>query len=177
MGGILNYQEEVTKAMTLLAQDERTVFIGQQVAYPGSIMYGSLEGVPMEKRIEVPIMENTQMGMAIGMSLTGRIPICIYPRMDFLLLALDQLVNHLNTIAKTSDWRPKVIIRTMIGKKGPLYPGLQHCGDHTEALKGLLGFGGIEVNKVSGPEGVYGVAVAYRNALERNESTVIVEAG
>ena len=38
------------------------------------------------------------MGMAIGLSLSGFIPVCCYPRFDFFILALNQAVNHLDKI-------------------------------------------------------------------------------
>ena len=170
----MSFNEEVTKAMTLLGEDERTIFMGQQVEYSGSSMYNSLEGVPPEKKLELPIIEDTQLGMSIGMSLAGYIPICIYPRFDFLLLAINQLVNHLEKIKEMSqgEWSPKVIIRTMVGKKEPLNPGLQHCGDYHVALMHMLR--SVEVLKIWHPDRI---VATYRNALDTDGSILIIEAG
>jgi len=136
----LSYLDELTKSMTLLSQDDRTLFIGQSVIYGGTAMFDTLTNVPFEKRIEVGVMEDTQMGMSIGLSLRGYIPISIYPRFDFLICAMNQLVNHLDKISEMSsgEFNPRVIIRTAIGSKEPLYPGIQHCSDYTHALKYLL---------------------------------------
>ena len=92
------------------------------------------------KKIELPLIEDTQMGMSIGLSLEGYIPISIYPRIDFLIIAMNQLVNHLEKIEEMScgQFKPKVIIRTAIGSTKPLYPGLQHCSDYSDALKCIL---------------------------------------
>ena len=92
----MSYKEEIKKAMTMLGENPKTIFIGQTVEYTGSNIYGSLEGVPKEKRIELPIIEDTQMGMSIGLSLEGFIPISIFPRFDFFICATNQLVNHLD---------------------------------------------------------------------------------
>ena len=134
------YKDELTKAMELLSENEKTIFLGQSVACSGNAIYKTLEKVPVTKRIELPIIEDTQMGMSIGLSFEGFIPISIFPRMDFLILATNQLVNHLDKIKEMSNnhFNPKVIIRTSIGATRPLYPGVQHCSDYTEALKLIL---------------------------------------
>lgn len=105
----MTYFQELTFAMSLLAEHPKTVFVGQGVRYDGQRMHASFQGVPMEKRIEFPVAEDFQMGFCTGLALEGYIPICVYPRMDFLLLALNQLVNHLD---KIDGFRPKVIIRS-----------------------------------------------------------------
>lgn len=134
----MTYRSELTRSMAWLGGLDNTVFLGQAVAYPGTGMYGTLEGVPMSKRIELPVMEDAQLGMAIGLSLNGFLPICIYPRINFLLLAVNQLVNHLEKLPQFSAWRPQVIIRTMVAHHEPMNPGVQHLGDYTEALYKLL---------------------------------------
>src|SRR3990167_10866328 len=134
------YFDELTQTMTWLGEQPDTIFLGQSVAYPGNALYTTLSGVPMEKRIELPVAEEMQMGMSIGMALTGKTVISIYPRFDFLLLAMNQLVNHLDELEEFTNgqFKAKVIIRVGIGSKSPLYPGVQHCGDYTDALDKML---------------------------------------
>src|SRR3990167_5256636 len=124
-----SYAKELTKAMTWLGEQQDTIFIGQQVCYPGNAMFNTLEGVPMEKRIELPVMEDAQMGISLGMALTGKTVISIYPRFDFLLLAVNQLVNHIDKLDDFThgQYHAKVIIRVGIGSTKPMYPGVQHC--------------------------------------------------
>ena len=119
--------------MTYLGQQPDTIFIGQQVRYPGNALHATLAGVPMSKRIEVGVMEDAQLGMAIGLALAGKVPICIFPRMDFLLLAMNQLVNHLEVYPDL-----RVIVRTCVGSRTPLDPGPQHSGDYVEGLRHML---------------------------------------
>ena len=168
----MNYKEEVKKAMKILGENPKTIFLGQTVEYKGSAMFGSLEDVSSEKKIELPIIEDTQMGMSIGLSLGGFIPICVFPRMDFMICAMNQLVNHLDKTKEMSngEFTPKVIIRTMIGGTQPLYPGCQHCSDYTEALKLLLK--DVDVVKLENPEDI---VPAYQRALESDRSTLLIE--
>lgn len=157
--------------MRLLA-DKGAIFIGQSVAYPGWA-YDSLQGVPMFQRIEFPVAEELQLGVATGLALQGYLPVSIYPRMDFLLRALDQLVNHLDKLAEMSQgqFNPKVIIRTRVGPKAPLYAGPQHCQDHTAAFREMLT--NIDVVRITSLEGII---PAYTMALTSDRSTLVVEA-
>lgn len=169
------YRDELKKAMNLLAKNERVIFLGQTVAYSGSrFTYGTLEDISMDRRIEVPIMEEAQMGMSTGLALKGYIPVSIYPRFDFLLLASNQLVNHLDkmNVMSNGQFNPKVIIRTIIGSREPLYPGPQHCQDYTEAYRKMLT--NIDVVKLDRAEIIL---PEYEKALHSNKSTLLVEVG
>ena len=159
-------------AMLLLAEDPRVLFLGQNVAYDGNVMYRHLDGIPMEQRLELPVAEELQMGLSIGLSLMGYIPVSQYPRMDFLILAMNQLVNHLDKlpIMSMGQFVPKVIIRTKVGAKTPLDAGPQHTQDHTEALRLMLKT--VHVVKLLHEEDAVEV---YRNALEARGSTLVVE--
>ncbi len=165
----MEFHAEVNKAMRLLSEDERTVFIGQSVRYDGAAIYYSLEGVPMSKREEFPVVENLQIGYCVGLSLTGKLPICIYPRMDFMLLAMDQLINHLDKLPMFG-WSPKVIIRARVGQKTPLDAGPQHTNNYTSAFRRMLTT--IEVLELCHATDVL---PAYAVALRNKHSTILVE--
>lgn len=136
----MKYKEEIIRAMNWLEDDLRTVFIGQSVKWKGTGLYWTIKDIEDHKKIELPIFEDIQMGMTIGMSLEGLIPISIYPRMDFLILAYNQLMNHLDLMDNMSDgqFKPGIIIRTAIGSVKPLFPGVQHNKNHIELLKNNL---------------------------------------
>lgn len=167
------YKDEIIKAMNLLAEDDCVLFIGQNVVYGGAIaIHETLKNVPTNKKLELPVAEDLQMGMSIGLALEGFIPVSIYPRMDFLIIAMNQLVNHLDKIADMScnRFKPRVIIRTGIGAKRPLNPGPQHCQDHTEMLRACLT--NIDVVKLEKAEQI---VPAYKAALKSDCSTILIE--
>jgi len=174
MGGILmgDYFDELKKAMDVLAENEKVIFIGQAVNYKGTAFYKTLEGVPEKRRLELPVFEDVQMGMSIGLSLEGFIPVSFFPRMDFMVLGLNQLINHLDKMEEMSDgqFKPKVIIRTAKGSVKPLFPGPQHSQDHTEALKLMLK--NVDVVKLERKEDI---VPAYKKALESHRSTILIE--
>ncbi len=162
--------------MTYLGQDSKTVFLGQAVAVPGTIMSPTLFGVSLEKRIELPVAEDLQMGMTLGWALNGFVPVSIFPRWNFMVLAFGQLVNHLDKIGQMSQggYKPKFIIRTGIGASQPLNPGCQHLGDFTDALRLMLT--SIEIIRLDITERIM---PAYEKALTRTDgkSTILVEWG
>ncbi len=172
----VSYFEEVRKGMALLAADTRALFLGQSVKYESNAMFRTLEWeggepiVPMDRRIELPVIEDFQMGLCIGMALQGYIPVSIFPRWDFLLLATNQLVNHLDKIPLTSDFTPKVIIRTSVGASFPFSSGAQQSGDYTAAFRLMLKT--VEVIELNS---MYDVVKGYRHALECERSCLVVE--
>lgn len=172
MGELLNkpWAASMASAMQWLAERPDTIFLGQGVGVPGTSQSKSLEGIPASKRLEMPVAENLQMGIATGLSLAGKVPICLYPRWQFLLLAMDQLVNHLDKIPLYSEFRPRVIIRVAEGSDHPLDPGHQHKGDFSAAFQLMLR--SMNVVKLHGEEGILN---AYRDAYYSHCSTLIVE--
>ena len=116
------------------------------------------------------------MGLSIGLAMEGFVPVTCYPRFDFLLLAVNQLVNHLDKMEEMTlgAYKPRVIIRTSVGAKVPLNGGVQHTQDHTEAFKKLLT--NVDVVYLENKEQIF---PAFKKALEREDSksTLLVEVG
>ena len=164
------YLSELRSAMSMLGADDRTVFLGQAVACPGTYMSQTLDGVPLDKRIEMPVAEEMQMGATLGLALAGQVPISIFPRWNFLILATNQLVNHLDKIPLYSDYRPHAIIRVGVGSSQPLHPGPQHVADFTEAFMRM--FDTVQVMCV---RAAYQVDLSYRAALSQPGVHLIVE--
>lgn len=165
------WAEELKKAMNMLGEHPDTLFLGQSVAYPGHILFQTLEGVPASKKLELPVLEDAQAGMSLGLFLSGFIPVSIYPRLDFLIIACNQVCNHLDKWESMTGQAPHVIIRSMVGSITPLNPGPQHSQDHTSALKLLLPH--FRVVKLTRPEDV---VPAYREALATPGPWLLIEA-
>lgn len=169
------YVNALKQSMEMLAEDKRTLFLGQTVVSGGSrYTTSTLKDVPLEKRLELPIIEDLQMGISTGLAIGGYIPVSIYPRFDFLPLAADQLVNHLDKVEMMSrgQFKPKVIIRTIVGGTQPIDPGPQHSQDHSSAFKSLLT--NIDLVRL---ERAGEIIPAYRAALNSDRSTLLIEFG
>lgn len=164
-----DYHIAICDCMKLLAEEKDVIFLGQQVA--SEEFYGTLKDIPMVKRMEMPVAEELQTGVAIGLALEGYLPVSIYQRMDFLPRAADQLINHLSLINKMSRGRfnPKVIIRVTIGSTEPFDVGPQHNKDLVEVFKLALSFPVIRVRTA---EEVWDT---YSKAIKTDGSIMIIE--
>ena len=173
---VMKYKEELIRAMEWLATKEDTVFLGQACKVSGHAISSTLEKVPLEKRIELPVFEETQLGISTGMALTGLVPISMYPRFDFFILACNQLINHLDKMREMSknEMTPRVIIRVAIGSKNPIDAGPQHTQNHTAAMRKMLT--DVNVVELLEPEDIF---PAFQEAYERPDSraSLIVEYG
>ena len=170
----MKYSEEIIKAMSILADHPKTFFIGQAVEYEGTGLYDSLKHLPKEKRLELPVAEYLQSGLANGMAIEGMIPISTYPRWNFLLMGTDQIINHLDKFKSMSNGKlkPKVIIRVAVGSEHPVDPQCQHKGNFSEAFRNMTN--NTEVIELIEPEDII---PAYSKALNRNDgvNTILVE--
>ena len=172
----MKYFDELKRSMDWLNEKPDTLFLGQAVEYVGTAMTNTLANVDKSKLLEMPVNEDMQMGMSIGMCLNGTIPISIYPRWNFLLLASNQVINHLDKIKIMSNngFNSKLIIRTAIGSQRPLHPQHQHISDFTAGFRAMCDT--IDVIRLDEP---YQIFEAYKYAYERTDgrSTILVEWG
>lgn len=172
----MDYFEELRKAMAHLAAEPDTLFVGQSVKHVGHALSKTLNRpdgsplVPMDRRVEMPVVEDFQLGYCTGLALAGFVPISILPRMDFLLLAMNQLVNHLDKIALQSSFNAPVIVRVAVGATKPLHSGLQHTQDHTAALRSMLN--SVDIYQL---EHRAQIVPAYQTAYDLRRPAVIIE--
>ena len=164
------YKDALTNAMTELAKLEDTIFIGQQIVYAGNPMSTTLKEVPKEKMIEVPVMEETQLGMSLGMAITGKTVVTFYPRWDFIVSATNQLVNHLDKFQLMTEKKVNIIIRLGKGSDKPLDPGHQHKGNYFEEFKSICK--NIEFHDLKTPNDI---ELAYKYATKEGGIHVLVE--
>lgn len=126
----LVYAEAIRDAFRYLLGRHPNVFaIGQGLWSPwyvGSSMRDLDKEFGAARVIDSPVSELACTGAAIGASLCGYRPIVVHPRMDFMLLAVDQIVNQ---AAKWSHMfggqaHPAVTIRAIVNRGGE--QGAQH---------------------------------------------------
>lgn len=172
----MKYFDELKRSMEWLGQKKDTLFLGQSVEYPGTAMTNTIKEVDKSKLLELPVTEDMQMGMTTGLSISGIFPISLFPRWNFLLLATNQIVNHLDKIPLQCDvpYKPRMIIRTSIGSIRPLNPQHQHIGDFTDAFK--LMCKNVDIIRLDEPEQIFD---SYVKAYEQinNKPTIMVEWG
>lgn len=113
----------------LLANHDDVFAIGQGVWSPwyvGQTMKDLDLEFGRERVIDTPVSENATTGAAIGAALAGYRPIVIHPRMDFMILASDPIVNQASKWSHMLGGQasPSVTIRGIINRGGE--QGAQH---------------------------------------------------
>ena len=98
MTRILSYVDALCEAHSqLLETDPRCFIIGQGLWspwYAGASLKDLDKKFGRERVIDTPVSENAVTGAAIGAAISGMRPIVFHPRMDFMLLAVDPIVNQ-----------------------------------------------------------------------------------
>lgn len=134
----LNYGQAIREAHSqLLKKDPRVFVIGQGLWSPW-YAGGSLQDLDKEygrdRIIDCPISENAVTAAAVGAAISGMRPIVFHPRMDFMLLAVDPIVNQ------AANWSyifggqvgVPVVIRSVINRGG------EQGAQHSQALQAMF---------------------------------------
>jgi len=125
-----SYGDAVRLGFEYLLETRPEVFvIGQGVWSPwyvGNTMTDLDKKFGKERIIDSPVSEAACTGAAVGASLFGHRPIVVHPRMDFMILASDAIVNQAAKWAHMlgGNSRPAVTIRSIINRGGE--QGAQH---------------------------------------------------
>ena len=167
-----NYHSEILKSMKFLEKQKNCIFLGQSIEYPGNLIYKTLTNVSRKKKLELPVFEDVQMGMSIGLAIGGYLPISTYPRFDFLLLAFNQMINHLDKmpIITNGEFVPKVIIRVLVGAKKPLDAGEQHTQNYINEVRKMTKT--INIFDLKNKEDVFN---SYKKAIKSKYGSLMVE--
>ena len=163
----MTYRDDIIKAMDFISEQKDTMFIGNGLLN-GDRIYGTLNNVPLIRCSEMPVAENLKMGMSIGIALCGFRPVVIFPRMDFMLIASDQIINHLCLWPKMSggQFNLPVIIRCIVGSQDSKFDvGLQHKKDFSTLFEPYMKVVRLEKD----------ILQAYQEAYQSNEPTMLVE--
>tara|TARA_B100001057_G_scaffold412264_1_gene428288 strand:+ start:41 stop:1042 length:1002 start_codon:yes stop_codon:yes gene_type:complete len=125
-----NYGTAILSAFEYLLENyQETFVIGQGLWSPwyvGNSMTDLDKKFGKNRVIDTPVSESATTGAAVGASIAGMKPIVVHPRMDFMLYAMDAIVNH---AAKWSymfggQASSGVTIRSIINRGGE--QGAQH---------------------------------------------------
>jgi acetoin:2,6-dichlorophenolindophenol oxidoreductase subunit beta len=157
----LTYAQAIREAFEqLLETDPRVFVIGQGLWSPwyvGTSMQDLDRRFGRDRILDTPVSENATTGAAIGAALAGMRPIVVHPRMDFMLLAIDPIVNQ------AANWSymfggqigVPLVIRSIINRGG------QQGAQHSQALQAFfLHVPGIKVVMPASPFDAKGLLIA-----------------
>jgi len=157
----ISYSQAIREAIEQMMEKDKKVFlIGQGVTSPwyvGDSCDGLVERFGKERVIDTPISEAAVTGAAIGAALSGLRPILVHPRMDFMYLALDQIINQ------AANWRymlgGKLNIPLTI--RGIINRGGEQGAQHSQAIQAIFAHvPGLKVVMPSDPYDAKGLLIS-----------------
>ncbi len=157
----MTYAEAIRAAMSEeMRRDERVFLFGEDIGrYGGAfgVSFGMLEEFGPERIKETPISEAAIVGAAAGAAMVGMRPIAEMMFMDFILLAMEQLVNQAAKVRFMFGGKATVpmVIRMPAGS------GTGAAAQHSQSLESLLiHIPGIKVVNPSTPYDAKGLLLS-----------------
>lgn len=168
-----SFKEAILETLDqMLAYNNKTYLIGLGVHDPKSIFgttLGLREKYGPKRVMDMPVSENAMTGIVIGSAIFGMRPIMSHPRVDFFLLAMDQIVNN------AANWHymfggqmnVPIVIRLLIGR------GWGQGPQHAHTLHNFFAhIPGLKVVMPSRPYDAKGMLIS---AIEDNNPVIFLE--
>lgn len=168
----ITYAQALNEAVSqMMKRDSSVIVLGEGVDYKKAI-FGSTAGLAesfgANRVIDTPISEDAITGICIGLALEGMRPIMVHARVDFVMLAMNQIVNH---AAKWSYMcggaKVPIVIRAIIGC------GWGQGAQHAQSLQSL--FAHIPGLKVIMPASPYDIKGMMISAIKEDSPVICIE--
>ena len=169
----LTVRESIARGLREAIEGDDSVFLmGEDIgAYRGAyaVTRGFLEDYGHERIKDTPISESAIVGAAIGAALVGLRPVVEIMTINFLLLGIDQVVNHAAKLRYMSNGQMRVplVIRTVTGG------GAQLGATHSQSLEGW--FASVPGLKVATPSDPYDALGLLRTAVADDNPVIFAE--
>lgn len=173
MERILSYPEAIKEAISQeMERDHSVIIFGLGVDDPKGTI-GTTKGLAQrfgrERVFDTPLSEDGMTGVAVGAALCGLRPIHVHIRMDFLLLAMNQIINmavKMRYMFGGSVFVP-LVIRSIIGKSWGQGP------QHSQSIYPL--FMNIPGLKIVAPSTPYDAKGCLIQAIRDNNPVIFIE--
>jgi pyruvate dehydrogenase E1 component beta subunit len=152
--------------------DSSVIFFAEGIADPSSV-YGTTEGlrrhISADRVIEMPLSENALTGVAIGAAMAGKRAVLSFHRVEFALLAMEQIVNNAAKTHYISAGRHRVpiVIRLIVGR------GWGQGPEHSQSLESMFALiPGVKVIMPTFPADAKGMIIA---AIQDDSPVIVIE--
>lgn len=169
----LTYAQALREAtQQSMEKDPEVILIGEGVPDVKSIFgttAGLMENFGNKRVFDMPLSENGLTGICIGAAISGMRPIMVHQRIDFTLLALDQLINNAAKWHYLFNGQKSVplVVRMIIGR------GWGQGAQHSQSLQALFAhIPGLKVVMPSMPYDAKGMLIS---AIEDNNPVIFIE--
>jgi len=170
---VMTYREALRLALSEeLARDERVFVMGEEVGvFDGSykVTAGLLEAFGPDRIRDTPISEEGFVGAGVGAAMLGERPVVEIMTINFLLVAMDQVINHAAKVGAMfgGELRCPLVIRTPNGA------GNQLTAQHSQSFDGwFAGTPGLKVVAPASPADAKGLLKA---AIRDDDPVLVIE--
>jgi pyruvate dehydrogenase E1 component beta subunit len=169
----INLGDAIREGLTEAAlKNPSVIFLAEGVADPSSV-FGTTKDIGKhispERLVEMPISENALTGVAIGAAMMGKRPVMSFHRVEFALLAMEQIVNNAAKAHYISRGRHRVplLIRLVVGR------GWGQGPEHSQSLETMFSLvPGLKVVMPTYPRDAKGMVIA---AIEDDNPVIMIE--
>ncbi len=170
---ILSYAFAINEAFhQTMSQDESVFLMGQGVESPwyvGDTATGLLERFGDEKVVDTPVSENAITGAAVGAAIAGMKAIVVHPRIDFMMYAIDPIINEDANWYYMNGGKASVPVVFW----GCINRGGEQAAQHSQALQAMFAhIPGLKVVMPSTPHDAKGLMIA---AIKDNNPVVFLD--
>lgn len=170
---VISSGQAINEAFAIIGERNKDVLLFAEGIDDPSAMYGTTKNLrPIygdARIIEMPIAENGLCGVAIGAAMAGKRPVISFHRVEFALLAMEQIINNAAKMHYVSNGAHKapIVLRLVIGR------GWGQGPEHSQSLETLFSYiPGLKVLMPVFPEDYKGMLIA---AIEDNNPVIIIE--
>ncbi len=170
---LISYRQAIAEALAEEMRLDPNVFVYGIDAADHKRIFGSTSGLleefGPERIFSTPLSEEALLGFGLGAAINGMRPVNVHIRLDFLLLAMNQLVNMVSSYGYGSNGRYKIplVIRAVIGK------GWGQSYQHSKSLQSFFAhIPGLKVIMPTTPSDTKGLLKA---AIRDNNPVVFLE--
>lgn len=169
----MTYQRAANAALEReLAERDEVVLYGEDIAIPGGV-FGVTRGLHkkfgQERVFDTPIAESAILGSAVGAALSGMRPVVEIMWADFMLVALDQLINQAANVRYIS--RGQLSAPMVVRMQQGATPG--SCAQHSQSLEALLAhIPGLKIGMAADAGDAYAML---RAAIADEDPCVVIE--
>lgn len=169
----ISYGKALNEAMIQEMERDQTVFVYGIGVQDHKEIFGTTEDIVKkfgpERCVETPLAEESMTGLALGAAINGLRPIQVHIRVDFLLLAMNQLVNMVSSFRYGAGGAigAPLVIRAIVGR------GWGQGFQHSKSMHATFAhIPGLKVVLPSTPADAKGLLIA---SIRDNDPVVFIE--
>lgn len=169
----ITYAQAIREGLdNAMDRDSNVILIGEGVPDPKAIFNttaGLREKFGARRVFDMPLAENGLTGICIGAALSGMRPVMVHQRIDFALLAMDQLINNAAKWHYMFNGKASVplVVRVIVGR------GWGQGPQHSQSLQAMFSL--VPGLKVVMPTTAYDAKGMLISAIEDNNPVMFIE--